>query len=126
VRSLPVMAARGGPRVFAALHHHVERHLAELGAAEAEAAGKALARSSPRSALDAFSAWLHPKGGGILGRIVRMAAPPPLQRVAVSGLETIGGEEAEKLLTLLAERGEEEAARRAAGALEARRRAGGV
>jgi hypothetical protein len=125
VRSLPVMAARGGPRVFAALHHHVERHIGELGAAEAEAAGKALARSSPRDALDAFSAWLHPRGGGILGRIVHMAAPPPLQRVAVSGLETIGGEEAEKLLTLLAERGEDQVARRAAGALEARRRAGG-
>jgi hypothetical protein len=125
VRALPVMAARGGPRVFAALHHHVERHVAELGPAEAEAAGKALARSSPRSALDAFAAWLHPKGGGILGRIVHVAAPPPLQRVAVSGLETIGGEEAEKLLALLADRGEEAVSRRAAGALEARRRTGG-
>jgi hypothetical protein len=125
VRALPVMATRGGPRVFAALRHHVERRVAELGPAEAEAAGKALARSSPRSALDAFGAWLRPKGGGILGRIVHVAAPPPLQRVAVAGLETIGGEEAETLLALLAERGDAEVSRRATGALEARRRTGG-
>ena len=39
--ALPVMAARGGPRVFAALLAHVEKHAARLGTAEAEAAGQA-------------------------------------------------------------------------------------
>ena len=43
--TLPVMAARGGPRVFPALRAHVEKHAARLSVAEAEAAGRALAHA---------------------------------------------------------------------------------
>ena len=62
--ALPVMAARGGPRVFAALRAHVEKHAARLSAAEAEAAGQALARASGPAALETFGEWLRPKGRG--------------------------------------------------------------
>ena len=81
--ALPVMAARGGPRVFAALLAHVDKHAARLTTAEAEAAGLALARSSPDEALATFEAWLHPKGGGLLGKLVKMHAPAaaPARRV---------------------------------------------
>ena len=104
--ALPVMAARGGPRVFAALLAHVVKHAARLTTAEAEAAGQALARSSGREALETFEAWLHPKGGGLLGKLVKMHAPAPLQRVAFSGLRGLAGPEATSLLELLADHGD--------------------
>ncbi len=90
--ALPVMAARGGPRVFAALRSHVEKHAARLSAAEAAAAGQALARSSSRSALETFGVWLRPKGGGLLGRLVKMPAAPSIQRVALAGLRGVAGD----------------------------------
>jgi hypothetical protein len=124
LRALPAMAARGGPRVFSALQHHVEKHAAGLEPAEAQAAGRALARSSARPALDLFAAWVQAKGG-LLGRLGGVSAPLPLQQVALGGLESIGGAEAEGLLTLLAEKGQEDVARRARAALAARRRAAG-
>jgi hypothetical protein len=117
--ALPVMAARGGPRVSSALRAHVERHAARLSAAEAEASGRALARASARAALEAFEAWLHPKSAGFLGKLVKMHAPLPFQRVALAGLRELAGKEAAALLALLAEHGdaelraEAEAARRA-------------
>ena len=104
--ALPVMAARGGPRVFAALLAHVHKHAARLATAEAEAAGQALARSSAREALETFESWLHPKGGGLLGKLVKMHAPAPLQRVAFSGLRSLAGPEATSLLELLADHGD--------------------
>ena len=104
--ALPVMAARGGPRVFAALLAHVGKHAARLGTAEAEAAGQALVRSSAREALETFEAWLHPKGGGLLGKLVKMHAPAPLQHVAFSGLRSLAGPEATSLLELLADHGD--------------------
>jgi len=120
IRALTAMAARGGPRVFAALLHHAEKHAATLTTAEARAAGEALARSSARSALDAFSAWLRPRGAGLLGRLVHAGAPAPLQHAALAGLERIGGEEAGELLALLAEHGPEDVATRARAAHQAR------
>ena len=104
--ALPVMAARGGPRVFAALLAHVDKHAARLTTAEAEAAGQALVRASAREALATFEAWLHPKGGGLLGKLVKMHAPAPLQRVAFSGLRSLPGPEATSLLELLADHGD--------------------
>lgn len=104
--ALPVMAARGGPRVFPALRAHVEKHAARLSAAEAAAAGRALARSSSRSALETFGEWLHPKGGGLLGKLVKMPAAPPIQRVALAGLRALPGADAEALLVLLADHGD--------------------
>ncbi len=101
--ALPVMAARGGPRVFAALRAHVDKHAARLAVAEADATGQALARSSARDALETFEAWLHPKGGGLLGKLVKMHAPLPLQRVALAGLRNLAGPEATSLLELLAD-----------------------
>lgn len=118
--ALPVMAARGGPRVFPALRAHVEKHAAHLSAAEAAAAGQALARSSPRSALETFAVWLRPKGGGLLGKLVKMPAAPPFQRVALAGLRGLAGAEAEPLLALLASHGEAALRPEAAAALAAR------
>jgi hypothetical protein len=123
--ALPVMATRGGPRVFPALRAHVEKHAARLSAAEAEAAGQALARSSARSALEAFEAWLRPKSGGILGRLVKMHAPPPFQRVALAGLRGIAGPEAGSLLELLASHGEAALRPEAEAALATRSRTPG-
>ena len=123
--ALPVMAARGGPRVFAALLAHVDKHAGRLTTAEAEAAGQALARSSGREALEAYEAWLHPKGGGLLGKLVRMHAPPPLQRVAFSGLRSLAGPEATSLLELLAEHGDAALRPEAEAVLAARRQGPG-
>lgn len=123
--ALPVMAARGGPRVFAALLAHVERHVARLGVAEAEAAGQALVRASAREAIAAFEAWLHPKGGGLLGKLVKMHAPPPLQHVALAGLRGIAGPEAQALLSLLAEHGDASLRDAAAATVAARAHAPG-
>jgi hypothetical protein len=122
--ALPVMAARGGPRVFAALRSHVERHAARLSAAEAEAAGQALARASSRSAVETFGEWLQPKGGGLLGRLVKMAAAPVFQRVALAGLRGVAAPEAEPLLSLLAEHGEAGLRPEARAALAARAKGG--
>jgi hypothetical protein len=122
--ALPVMAARGGPRVFPALRAHVEKHAARLSAAEAAAAGQALARSSSRSALETFGEWLRPKGGGLLGKLVKMPAAPPFQRVALAGLKTLVGADAEALLALLTEHGEAALRPQAAAALAARSRGG--
>jgi hypothetical protein len=122
--ALPVMAARGGPRVFPALRAHVEKHAARLPAAEATAAGEALARSSSRSALETFGEWLRPKGGGLLGKLVKMPAAPPFQRVALAGLRGLAGADAEALLTLLAEHGDAALRAEAAAALAARARGG--
>ncbi|HEX9189331.1 MAG TPA: hypothetical protein VGB87_19795 [Vicinamibacteria bacterium] len=104
--ALPVMAARGGPRVFPALRSHVEKHAARLSAPEAEAAGQAMARASARAAVETFAEWLHPKGGGLLGRLVKVTAAPIVQRVALGGLRVVAGAEAEPLLVLLAEHGD--------------------
>jgi hypothetical protein len=122
--ALPVMAARGGPRVFAALRSHVEKHAARLPAAEAAAAGQALVRSSSRSALETFGEWLRPKGGGLLGRLVKMPAAAPFQRVALAGLRSLAGAEAEALLVLLADHGEAALRPEAEAALAARPRGG--
>jgi hypothetical protein len=122
--ALPVMAARGGPRVFPALRAHVEKHAARLPAAEAAAAGQALARSSPRSALETFGEWLRPKGGGFLGKLVKMPAAPPFQRVALAGLKGLAGTDADALLALLAEHGEAALRPDAAAALAARPKGG--
>jgi hypothetical protein len=122
--ALPVMAARGGPRVFPALRAHVEKHAARLSAAEAAAAGHALARSSPAAALQAFGEWLRPKGGGLLGKLVKMPAAPPFQRVALAGLPGLAGADAEALLALLAEHGEAALRPEAAAALAARSKGG--
>lgn len=118
--ALPVMAARGGPRVFAALRAHVDKHAARLDAAEAAAAGQALARSSAREALTSFEAWLRPQGGGLLGKLVKMHAAPPLQRVALAGLRSIAAEEARSLLELLADHGDAGLRDEAAAALASR------
>jgi hypothetical protein len=123
--ALPVMAARGGPRVFPALRAHVEKHAAGLSAAEATAAGKALAGSSSAGALQAFGEWLRPKGGGLLGKIVKMPAAPPLQRVAVAGLRAVAGADADTLLALLAEHGEPAVRAEAAAAIATRRKGAG-
>jgi len=118
--ALPVMAERGGPRVFAALRAHVDKHAARLGPAEATAAGQALARSSAREVLEVFEGWLHPKGGGLLGKLVKMHAPLPLQRVALAGLRGIAGPQATALIELLAEHGDASLRSEAAAALTAR------
>jgi hypothetical protein len=120
--ALPVMAARGGARVFPALRAHVEKHAARLSAAEAAAAGQALARSSPGASLQTFGEWLRPKGGGLLGKLVKMPAAPPFQHVALAGLRTMPGPEAEALLAHLAEHGEALLRPAAAAALAARPR----
>jgi hypothetical protein len=122
--ALPVMAERGGPRVTATLVAHAQKFVESLSAEEATVTGRAIARSSPRTAIDAFRGWLEAKGGGLLGRLVKMPAPPALQRVALAGLERIGGPEADALLGLLAEKGEEAVRAEAARAMQ-RRPAGG-
>jgi hypothetical protein len=119
--ALPVMAERGGPRVTSTLVAHAEKGAGTLSEAEATVTGRAIARSSPRVALDTFRAWLETRGGGLLGRLVKMPAPATLQRVAVAGLEGIGGDEAEKLLALLAEKGEDTVAAHATEVIERRR-----
>jgi hypothetical protein len=118
--ALPVMAARGGPRVFAALRAHVDKHATRLHPAEAEAAGQALVRSASRDALETFKAWLRPKGGGLLDKLVKMHAPEPLQRVALSGLRSLTGPEATSLVELLADHGEAALRPEAEAALAAR------
>jgi hypothetical protein len=123
--ALPVMAGRGGPRVFPALRSHVEKHAARLSPAEAEAAGQALARASSRAALETFGEWLRPKGGGLLGKLVKVTAAPVVQRVALAGLRGIAGAEAEPLLALLAEHGETVLRAEAKAALAARPPKGG-
>jgi hypothetical protein len=120
VAALPVMASRGGARVFPALQAHAEKHAATCSAAEAEALGGALAQAQAHAALALFGAWLKPKSGGLLGRLVKMHAPPALQRVALSGLRRAAGAEAEDLLQLLAAHGEASVAREAEAALRAR------
>jgi hypothetical protein len=122
--ALPAMAARGGPRVFPALRAHVEKHADRLSAAEAEAAGRALARASAASALQTFGEWLRPKGGGLLGKLVRMPVAPPVQRVALAGLRGLEGTEADGLLALLADHAEAALRPEAEAALAARPRRG--
>ncbi len=122
--ALPVMAERGGPRVTKTLVAHAEKRAESLSTAESTATGRAIARSSPRAALDTFRGWLEAKAGGLLGRLVKMQAPATLQRVALAGLERIGGPEADELLGLLAEKGEDAVAAEASMAIE-RRQAGG-
>ncbi|MGD8894700.1 MAG: HEAT repeat domain-containing protein [Acidobacteriota bacterium] len=123
--ALPVMAERGGPRVTATLVAHAEKRVESLSAAEAKATGGAIARSSPRVALDTFRGWLEAKGGGLLGRLVKMPAPPILQQVALAGLERIGGPEADELLGVLAEKGEDAVAAAAKAAVRRRQSGGG-
>ena len=118
--ALPQMAGRGGPRVFAALRAHVDKHAARLDRAEAEAAGQALARSSARDALEAFEAWLRPKGGGLLGKLVKVHASEPLQRVALAGLRSLAGEQATSLVALLADHGDAGLRQEAAAVLASR------
>lgn len=120
--ALPAMAARGGPRVFPALRAHVEKHAARLSVAEAEAAGRALAHAAARPALDAFGEWLRPRDAGFLGKLVKVQAGPPVQRVALAGLREIAGKEAEELLQLLAAHGETALRTEAEDALEVRGR----
>jgi hypothetical protein len=125
IAALPVMAERGGPRVTATLVAHAEKGMESLSAAEATATGAAIARSSPRAGVDTFRGWLEAKSGGLLGRLVKMPAPPALQRVALAGLERIGGPEADELLGLLAEKGEDAVAAEASSAIERRQSGGG-
>jgi hypothetical protein len=121
--ALPVMAARG-PRVFPALRSHVEKHAARLSAAEAEAAGQAMARASSRAAVETFGEWLRPKGGGLLGKLVKMTAAPVVQRVALAGLRGLAGDDAASLLALVAEHGEASLRAEARAALAARPKGG--
>jgi hypothetical protein len=72
-----------------------------------------------------FEAWLKPRSGGLLGRLVKMQTPPGLQRVALSGLQRAAGAEAEALLGRLADHGEGGVAERAAAALAGRSRGTG-
>jgi hypothetical protein len=125
VAALPVMASRGGARVFPALQAHAEKLAAACSAAEAEALGGALAQAQAPAALVLFGSWLKPKTGGLLGRLVKMHAPPALQRVALAGLRRASGAEAEELLQLLAVHGEASVAREAGAALHARGRPSG-
>jgi len=125
VAALPVMASRGGARVFPALQAHAEKHAAKCSASEAEAVGRALAQAQAHSALALFGSWLQPKSGGLLGRLVKVHAPPALQRVALSGLRGAAGAEAKALLELLAAHGEASVAREAGAALDARARGPG-
>jgi len=125
VAAVPVMASRGGARVFPALQAHAEKHAATCSAAEAEALGRALAQAQAHSALALFGSWLKPKSGGLLGRLVKMHAPPALQRVALSGLRGAAGAEAKALLELIAAHGEASVAREAEAALDARARGPG-
>ena len=123
--ALPVLA-RGGARAFAALQSRAEKGAASFGAAEAEAIGRALAEASPRPALALFESWLVPKSRGLLARLVKMHAPPALQRIALAGLRHLDAEQARALLELLSKHGEATVATAAAGVLQARaRRAGG-
>ena len=63
--------------------------------------------------------------GGLLGR-KSLEAPPALQRVALAGLERIGGEEADELLDRLVEKGQDEVAAEADVVIQRRgRRSGG-
>ena len=123
--ALPVMAERGGPRVTPTLVAHAEKGAESLSAKEAAATGAALAVSSPRATLDTIKGWLEAKGHGLLGRLVKMPAPPALQRVALGGLERIGGPEADGLLGLLADKGDDAVAAGAARAIERRQSGSG-
>jgi len=120
VAAFPVMASRGGARVFPALQAHAEKHAVTCSAAEAEAVGRALVQAQAPSALALFGSWLRPKSGGLLGRLMKMHAPPPLQRVALAGLRGAAGAEADALLALLAEHGEASVAREARATLHGR------
>jgi hypothetical protein len=124
--ALPVMADRGGRRVTTTFVAHAEKGAESLSEAEATLTGRAIASSSPRAALDTFRGWLEVKGGGLLGRLVKMPAPPTLQRVALAGLQKIGGPEADELLALLAEKGEEAVAAEAGEAIARRQAQGGA
>jgi len=74
--------------------------------------------------VEAFGEWLHPKGGGLLGKLVKMPAAPPFQRVALAGLRGLAGADAEALLALLADHGEGALRSEAAAALAARPKGG--
>jgi hypothetical protein len=126
VRAFTLLAERAGPRVAPLLRAHVESHAAGLSVAEAEAAGLAMARAAPKPALEAFTAWLQPKGGGLLGRLVASTAPVPVQHAVVAGLAALTGPEAEALLAQLAERGDTSVRAQAADQLAARRRGAGA
>jgi hypothetical protein len=125
VAALPVMASRGGARVFTALQAHAEKRSAACSAAEAEAVGRALAQAQGPAAVALFGSWLKPKSGGLLGRLVKMPAAPALQRIALSGLRGAAGAEAEALLELLAAHGEVSVARDAGAVLQGRTRGPG-
>jgi len=118
-RAATLFAARAGARALPLLRAHVEGRT-DLSAAEAEACGRAMAEAAPRPALDAFTEWLHPRAGGLLGRIVGPAAPLGRQHAALAGLERLGGGEADALLQLLAEKGDGALRTRAADAITRR------
>jgi hypothetical protein len=118
-RAATLLAARAGARALPLLRAHVEGRT-DLGAGEAEACGRAMAEAAARPALDAFTEWLHPKAGGLLGRIVGPTVHLARQHAALAGLERLGGAEAEALLRLLAEKGDASVRARAADAVARR------
>jgi hypothetical protein len=124
VAALPAMA-RGGARTLPTLAAHAEKNVGTLSKAAAAATGRALAQAAPRGALERFEAWLHPQGGGLLGRLSRGLGPVTLQRAALVGLESIDGPKADALLELLSQKGETTLAAAARRLLE-RRRTGGT
>lgn len=125
VRALEILAAKGGARSFATLQAHAERRHSEWSAAEAAALGRAMVKASPPQAFEIFNAWLHPKGGGLLGRLVGLTTPHPLQQAALAGLSQIGGPDAQALLERLAKLGAEDLRKAAESALTSRKQRGG-
>ncbi len=84
------------PRAFDALVKEAEARAASerLTRESATALGEALVQCAPRRALPLLRQWAHPKAG-FLSRLVQSAQERWLQLVAVSGLGTITGPEAE-------------------------------
>lgn len=126
IRALEILAAKGGARSFPSLQAHAERRPGDWSAAEAESAGRALAKSSPQQALQVFGAWLHPKraGAGLLGRLIGMTTAHPLQQAALAGLSQIEAPEAHALLDHLAKHGAEDLRRPAEAAIASRKPGG--
>jgi hypothetical protein len=118
-RAVGLLAARAGARAAPLLRAHVEGR-GDVSAGEAEAAGRAMVDAAPRPALDAFTEWLQPRSGGLIGRIVGPSVPIARQRAALAGLERLGGAEAGALLQVLAEKGDASLRARAADAVTRR------
>jgi hypothetical protein len=119
IRAAEVIGRRGHASDAEALRAALE--MREVPPEEAEALGRAMAALAPAAAMRLFARWLEPPS-----RFLRRPSPHEraLQWAAVAGTGALPGDEAEAVLSALADGSDGELRRRCLAALARRRNAG--